>query len=451
MAEKHRISIPDRGLVSYTEGQTSVLEVKGYSTAISQSAEGPRLSGQKPTELTSEYDWAPWGIDSDNYPREVLAKNEKTGVILRGVEINSDIHFGNGLMFYRQTFAEGKKRMEGYMPDWFEKLNRNLYLDELQSEVIESLSTMGIAFIEVITDPYGKEVTKGQVLDFCHTRKKWKNDKGIVTHVYHSPDIGTDDLDKTKATQIPVFNPEWTENQVPTKFVIILEYRTFGRNYYPEPNYTASYRNGWADVAWEVPNLIKSIYKNQMSVKYHVTVDIGMFKTKYIAWDTPPDCETDQEIMDWQLGKISEFRDEINTHLTASENAGKAFVTLRDEMQKIGVTIEPIKSFLDSAKELPNAAAANAEMLFVNGVDPSLVGSTIPGGSNLSGSGSDKREASKLKQALMKRSRIISLKWLYLIGTKIYGMQPNEYVTYVDIDISQTLDENPTGKKQVSS
>lgn len=452
MAENHLINIPERGVVTYTEGSASVLEVKGYHTAISRPTSGTQPTQKKSDEddNVKDHDWAPWGT-SDNYPREVLEKNEKTGVILRGIEINSDIHYGNGLMFYRNSYEDGKRKMEGFEPEWYRKLNRSIYLEEIQSEVIESCNAMGLAFIEICTDQYSTAVTAAQVLDFCCTRFGWRNERGEIKYIYHHPDIGTVDLDDKKVAKIPYYDPRWTRETMPTKFVIVVSSRTFGRNYYPEPNYTASYRNDWAEVAWEVPKLIKSIYKNQMSVKYHVTVDIGTFKAKYRCWDNPPDCSTDAEVQQWQLERITEFRDEINEHLATSENAGKAVVTLRDEMNKLGVDIKPIQSFLDSSKELPNAAAANSEMLFVSGVDPSMVGSTVPGGNNLSGSGSDKREASKLKQALMKRSRIISLKWLYIIGTKIYEMKDDEYITYIDIDISQTLDQNPTGKQQTSA
>lgn len=452
MAVTQQVSVPEKGLMLFTEGDSSVMTVKGYNPSISSNK-----TGTKPTEKKSnaddnqkQYKWAPWG-DNDNYPRELLKKNEMTGVILRGIEINSDVHFGNGLMFYKTSYEDGKKKMEGFEPEWFSTLSRNIYLEEVQSELIESCNTMALAFIEVCTDPYGKEVTSAQVLDFCSTRFGWRNEKGQIKHVHYHPDIGTADLDEKKVVKIPLYDPTWTSKDMPTKFVIVVQARTFGRNYYPEPNYTASYKNGWAEVAWEVPKLIKSIYKNQMSVKYHVKVDVGTFKSKYKCWENPPDCSNEEEIQNWQLERIQEFRDEVNEHLTKTENAGKAIMTLRDEMGKIGVEIEPIKSFLDSAKELPNAQAANSEMLFVNGVDPSLVGSSVPGGNNLSGSGSDKREASKLKQALMKRSRVLSLKWLYIIGTKIYGMKPDEFITYIDIDISQTLDKNPTGKQQTSA
>jgi hypothetical protein len=448
------VKIPGEGLVNYPNGSVAVLEVKGYTGPIKQVAKEKSVSKKASAvdKDDTEYPWATWGTN-DNYPQTILKNNADIGVILRGIEINADIHYGNGLMLYKETYNDGKRVMEGFVPPWFNELRRSLYLEEIQSEVVESLATMDIAFIEIVPTKAKNAVASAQVLDFCHTRFKKRDKAGNITSVYYHPDIGATDvsLNVKDVIEIPYFDPTWEKTDIPDKFVIALSHRTFNRNYYPEPNYTASHRNGWADVAKKIPKLISSIYENQMVVKYHCIVDIGVFRARYKCWDNPPNSETEEKIMDWQLEKIQEFTNSMNEHLTKPENAGKAIVTLRDEMDKIGVELKPIQNFLDSTKELPNAAAANSEMLFVDGVDPTLVGHGIPGASNLSGSGSDKREAAKLKQSTLKRSRIISLKWLYIIGSMFYGLKNDEFIAYMDIDISQTLDENPTGKKQTAS
>lgn len=449
-----KVIVPGDGLINYPKGSVSVLSVRGYTGPI-KSDPNESIVLDKPSELDkddTEFPWAKWGTN-DDYPQSILKKNSDIGVILRGIEINADIHFGNGLMLYKELYTDGKKAMEGMAPGWWNTLKRSLYLEEIQSEVIESLCTMDIAFIEIVPTKAKNAVASAQVLDFCHTRFEKRDPKGKINYIYYHPDIGNTEVTvKVKDVfKIKHFDPTWEKKDIPDKFVIALSFRTFNKNYYPEPNYTASHRNGWANVSLKVPKIIESIYDNQMVVKYHCIVDIGVFQAKYKCWDNPPNCDTEEKIMVWQLEKIQEFTDSMNEHLTKPENAGKAIVTLRDEMAKIGVELKPIQSFLDSTKELPNAAAANSEMLFVDGVDPALVGHGIPGGKNLSGSGSDKREASRLKQATLKRSRIISLKWLYIIGTLFYGLKDDEFLTYIDIDISQTLDQNPTGKQQTAA
>ena len=103
---------------------------------------------------------------------------------------------------------------------------------------------------------------------------------------------------------------------------------------------------------------------------------------------------------------------------------------------------------MESSSELPTAAAANSELLFALQVDPALIGLGIPGGKNLSGSGSDKRESRNIKQSSLKRERLVSLKLPNLIAT-IHGLDYKIYPTYLDTDTSQTLDQNPTGKQTV--
>lgn len=153
--------------------------------------------------------------------------------------------------------------------------------------------------------------------------------------------------------------------------------------------------------------------------------------------------------MKWQLEKMQEEQDLINTHLTSEENAGKGIVTFNDSREEgTGITIEPIKNFLDSNSEVINAAAANSEMLFAALVDPSAIGHGIPGGKNLSGSGSDKREARQAKQASLKRERLVSLRLPNLMAV-FYKLDDDIYPTYLDTDTSQTLDQNPTGKQTV--
>jgi hypothetical protein len=449
-----RIQIPGDGLIVTPKGGNHVMTVKGYAGNSLGDGIKPSNNKSKDENLDHTVDWVRWG-NNDRYPQEVLEKNAPVGVILRGIEINTELHFGNGILFYTKKYEEGQISRTITEPAWWPSLSRMLNFDNLQAEVIESLNTMAIAFVEVILDKNSpRKVAAAQVLDFCHTRYAKRNKSGEITHVYYHADIGSKDNNEPntkEVAKIPLFNPRWKKEDYPDKFVIDMQFRTFNRNYYPEPNYTASHTNGWSNVAAQIPKLISSIYENQMMVKYHVVVDIGYFRIKYSCWDNPPEADTEEKKMAWQLEKIEEFSAQMNEHLTKPDNAGKAIVTIRDEMEKMGVEIKPIQNFLDSTKELPNAAAANSEMLFVDGVDPALVGQGIPGGKNLSGSGSDKREAAKFKQQTMRLPRAKSLEWIYKIAMHIYAMPDDMHIAYIDIDSSQTLDENPTGKQQITA
>ena len=65
----------------------------------------------------------------------------------------------------------------------------------------------------------------------------------------------------------------------------------------------------------------------------------------------------------------------------------------------------------------------------------------------MSGSGSDKREARQAKQASLKRERLASLRLPNLFAV-IYKLDDDLYPTYLDVDTSETLDQNPKGKEK---
>ena len=145
-----------------------------------------------------------------------------------------------------------------------------------------------------------------------------------------------------------------------------------------------------------------------------------------------------------------QYRDEIETVITSAEAAGKSVFSLYNDLEKFdSITIEPIKNYLDSTKDLPNNLAANSEILFAIGIDPSLLGLNMPGAKDLNGGGgSQRRESLKIKQTTITRERLVSLEFAWMISI-LNGYDEDIYPMYIDVDISQTLDENPTGKKTV--
>lgn len=395
-------------------------------------------------EVEEAVPWARWG-ENDDFPLKLNDKLGYLGVLQSAVEVNSTMHYGAGVIWGRDVYENRKKFFVPEKVDFWHKLKRSIEVDSIMSDVVESLETYYFSIVEVILNNGKSDVASAKCLDTVYCRFKKKKGTADVTHVYYDSAFGSGE-DPKDPTAIPIYDP--TNPTKHTKFVLVMGYRCFGRFYYPEPNYYSCIRNGWADVAISVPKIIKSVYKNQISVKYLIKIPLESMKRKYFCWDSPPDCENEQQIMDWQLARMKEEQDAINQHLVSEENAGKGIVTFNDSREEgTGITIEPIKNFLDSNSEIINAAAANSEMLFAALVDPSAIGHGIPGGKNLSGSGSDKREARQAKQASLKRERLASLRFPNLLAV-IYGLEDDLYPTYLDIDTSETLDQNPKGTEK---
>lgn len=81
------------------------------------------------------------------------------------------------------------------------------------------------------------------------------------------------------------------------------------------------------------------------------------------------------------------------------------------------------------------------------GVDPSLLGGGIPGGKNLSGSGSDKREAYTILCARLPKKQIRTLR-VFEIIQEWNEWDPSLVMKLPNYNLT-TLDKNPNGQQKV--
>src|SRR5690606_29928170 len=115
---------------------------------------------------------------------------------------------------------------------------------------------------------------------------------------------------------------------------------------------------------------------------------------------------------DVQRQKRSELIDAIDDKMSGNQNSGGSLISpffLKEGKEVKGIQIETIGQAEAQGEFLLDASAGNSEILFPMGVDPSLLGGGIPGGKNLSGSGSDKREAWTILCARMPKRQIRTL------------------------------------------
>jgi hypothetical protein len=143
----------------------------------------------------------------------------------------------------------------------------------------------------------------------------------------------------------------------------------------------------------------------------------------------------------------------IDQNLTGSGNAGKSIQSMKiwDADSKTSVsaiTITPIDNKLKEGIYLPEAEAANSEILFAFGVDPSLIGAGIPGGKLGAGSGSDKSAAFNILQALYKTNQETSLDPINFVRD-YNGWDRTIYPIY-ERTMLTTLDKNPTGSQKTT-
>lgn len=437
MGDNKTLMIKNGDAMSMHHGGLTVATVSGIGNILGES----EAKANRALIKGDEYDdgsnvWASWGINDDG-PQKFMQDTRLLHVARRGIEINTDLHYGSGVRWFEDEITEkGKLIKKPVIIEGWNKFNRDTGFNVELSNAINHLEHLFIAFVEVIMAK-GGGVHSINTLDPSYCRIK-KRENGKIQGVYYDVRFRENTVDKPEA-EIPIYDP--TKEQ--DKFIMILSYKTIGKAYYPEPIITGVIENGWAEIATSVPKFIKSIYKNQMTLKYHVKIPLSAVRTNCHGWDSMDNKE--------KTTALKAFQDSLDETLSNAENAGKSVFTTFDDVHGLkGIEIEPLKGFIEAAKDIPSNSAANIEISHSLGVDPSEMGQGMPGGKELSGSGSDKRNGRGNKVARLKREREVSLQILHMIA-RLNKYDEKYYPAYVDMDTSETLDVNPTGKKIIAS
>lgn len=396
-------------------------------------------------------EWSMWG-DNDDWPQALMEKADKLGVLKSGLNLKTDLHYGTGIGWFKEsvnTTTGDLKHMLSNPPNWRQYVLKS----GIEGETIRAINSrnyFNLAAVRITLNALDG-VLKVKTLDTPNVRLGFRDKTdGKIKKVYYGQDIHLKRGKDESIIEYPVYDPDNHEEFIKKNkvFVYLIQDLSWGRFYYGEPDYYTTFNNNWADIAIEVPKLIKYIYKNQATLKYHIKIPISVFLIKYGATAGPDSKCWDQMSSQEQLEAFSAYKQEIQSVISKAEAAGVSVFTIyKDENEPVEIT--PIESKLTNANDLPNNVAANSEILFAAQVDPSLLGLNMPGGKDLNGSGgSDKRESLKIAQATMTSDRIETLKMLLLIA-ELNGYDADLYPKIIEIDVSQTLDQNPTGKKTV--
>ena len=443
MTEKSLHNIGDNKLL-IEHGTSTVMTIEGAnSISTPGSQKNSKASGKSPSDSNTVIKSKPWSVwgDDDNWPNNLVDTLSKLGVAKSALDINSDFHFGSGIQWMMEdpTPSDVIKHLTNNPKGWRNWAYTSGFYSAF-SKGINSADTFGVAYVRFILSADDK-IYSVSTLDTPSVRKGYRNSVGRIEHVYYAHEI-CDKRSEDGVIKLPVYNPDKHDEFIEKnkEFVFILEESSWGRFYYPEPNYYATINNGWADIAIEVPKLIKNIYKNQATLKYHIKIPFSNILKRWKCFEE----KTEQE----QLQIYATYKKEIEDVISKAEAAGSSVFTIfSDGEEKVEITA--IQDAINTSKDLPNNVAANSEILFAIGVAPSIIGLNMPGGKDLNGSGgSQLRESIKAKQATLTRERIKSLELLYLVK-RLNKYDEGIYPVFVDIDISQTLDQNPTGKKTV--
>ncbi len=403
---------------------------------------------------------ASWGPQND-YPQKVQEAVRLNGSASSGLRFLRKAHYGNGLIMFREETTDTGQRKKVIVPlsevEPIDTFFKNSQIRRFANETILDLEWWSLAFPEYILSNNFATINRVKRHRAAWTRFELMNEEnGLVEHVYISERFGKGsvDLEGDYVEKVPLIDSYWSPDQVKEyckannikKFIRPVFYPLLDEAFYPKPEWHAIINSGWLDVANSVPELKKALFKNQMTIKYIIEIDERYFQAIYQG-------EWNKFTPEARKAVRQQVIDDINDGLVGSQKAGKTIQSMMltgpDNKQYSAVKITPIDDKLKDGSYLPEAEAANSEVLFALGVDPTLIGAGIPGGKLGAGSGSDKREAFTILSALKKTDRETTLEIFEFI------QQYNNWDTTIKFGfehtVLQTLDVNPTGTQTATT
>lgn len=394
-----------------------------------------------------------WG-SNNLYPQDFYNKKFlRNGAAVGGINLLKSTHYGNGFEIYKKV-KDGKGEIvlrEQLLADFPEikKFIRDNRLGRFWYERITDQSLFHIAFTSHEISANGNQIVRVKRLKAAHCRFAPQNKDGFVEYVYVNSDWSNND--STNTVKIPYMDSDMTAEEIKEycrekkifNFCTSTCYPLVDESYYPKTDWHAVDRSGWIDVANSVPELKQALFQNQMHFKYIVYVSDFYFESYYKdEWD------------DFDADKRQDMREKLATaideHMSGNKSAGRSLTSpIFDENGKFvkGIEISPVDNKLKDGSYLPDASAANSEILFAIGVNPAIIGAGTPGGSNLSGSGSDIREGYTVLSASLVPRRVMTLEdWE--LWRDFNGWDEDLIGAFPSVNLT-TLDKNPDGQEEI--
>ncbi|OLY92292.1 hypothetical protein BUE76_10600 [Cnuella takakiae] len=375
----------------------------------------------EPKEKTAAGDikpWSNWG-DNNDLPNKMARDIEECGVLNAALDAKPRIAVGKGLQPFLllNVDKEGKEDLE-----WVSDSEIHDFLEwndcfNFTTDKIFDVCAYGWSVSQLLLSRNRSKINRIRRTDVVTARLGKKKDSGLIEEVHlcadwpSNPGLGSEYVKKIPVLEEGAEGLDIIERTSGYEFAVISRQLRNGRGYYPPPLWYSA--KAWVDHAKAIPLMKNAMMRNQMSVKYLVTISMGYWKRIHTKWDTYTP-EARKQIMDDKL-------EEIDKYLTGIEATYKSIFSSSyiDPITKTEIPDIKIEALDDKAKEgkgLVDSAAANSEILFALCVNPALVGAGQPGGAYAGNAGGSNIRESYLTQImLMERERRQATKELNIV------------------------------------
>lgn len=340
--------------------------------------------------------WAAWG-DNDLLPTTMREKVEAVPIAGAALEKKISMMVGEDLIWvktedYRRFGIEAEQQYVAEVEDWME-MNR-IETEWWNAQCADYCLSFN-AFNELILSNDRKKITGIYHIAAEHARLSKANARNQVDWLVYSMHFpfGTAQNDDNRVA-IPLYKWYDRENFLAglrnAKFGWHTRFPTPGLIYYARPWWLGLFKeNGWMDVSAQVPKIVSAMQKNQMALKYVIAIPEQYFIFRYPDWTTYESSKR-QEIIDAKVA-------ELNTYLAGVDNVFKSIAYVFKENEATGAAMGKIEitAVDDKAKTgtwVPDAYAADAQIVQGFGMHPTTIGLAPQSGSMGSGSGSDKMQ-----------------------------------------------------------
>ena len=421
--------------------------------------------------VAKEVDFVPFG-KGDKLPPEIMQKIAENTIVGSNIEFKANMAYGGGLMVCRRKRDEaGEIKLEELLPaeapEIFRFISDSNYLRVMQ-EIAADMVVFGDAFVYL---SFGKRLTKDRPKvvqiwhrEMCFSRisKQDEKTKQIRYHGYSSEwgeQASPEDVIVTRMLdrKSPLYDlkvccgivpdPETGEkaDEGENGYTVSLNLPVPGRYYYNRPYWWSIFLD-WYQFSCAIPKFKKALIKNQMVLKYQVSVNSRFWAKLYQSSGiSKEDKEKQAECKD-------KFLQQMNDFLSGEENAGKSFVSefSYDQVTKYeegDIVIKPLESFIKGGEYIEDSEEATNMICNTMAVHPSLKGASPGKGKNINGT--EARELFIIAQVLFKPLRDMMLMPLYL--AKELNGWPEDIEFQIPNIMLTTLDKNTGSEKSIGN